>query len=428
MTVLMNKKQEIKNRIDLINKGEVPKGYKKEYGYIVPNDWQVLPIKYIVKQVKRAKEKPSEPYWRLSVRSHAKGTFHSFVENPEQVVMEELFEVKENDLIVNITFAWEHAIAIVKKEDEGLLVSHRFPTYEFNKNACVKFYENIIKFPRIKKMLGDMSPGGAGRNRVLNQTDFYNKLYVPYTSRKEQEKIAEILSCCDKVIELKEKTIEEKYRIKNLIIQNELKHINCNNNVSGKYIKLGTCVKFYKSKELPKEKIVNNGVYPCIHYGQLFRVYGSQIKNIISYTNENDEYFMSQEGDVLMPTSDVTPTGLATASCINLDNVILGGDILIIRPNKKMLNGNYLSYVIASERKQILKLVTGVTVYHIYSSDMKNFKFWLPNIKKQENIVNKLSQCDKEIELLKQELEQYKQLKKSLSQLLLTGIVRVNEV
>lgn len=424
----MNKKQEIKNRIDLINKSEVPKGYKKEYGYIVPNDWQVLPIKYIVKQVKRAKEKPSEPYWRLSVRSHAKGTFHSFVENPEQVVMEELFEVKENDLIVNITFAWEHAIAIVKKEDEGLLVSHRFPTYEFNKNACVKFYENIIKFPRIKKMLGDMSPGGAGRNRVLNQADFYNKLYVPYTSRKEQEKIAEILSCCDKVIELKEKTIEEKYRIKNLIIQNELKHINCNNDVSGKYIKLGTCVKFYKSKELPKEKIVNNGVYPCIHYGQLFRVYGSQIKNIISYTNENDEYFMSQEGDVLMPTSDVTPTGLATASCINLDNVILGGDILIIRPNKKMLNGNYLSYVIASERKQILKLVTGVTVYHIYSSDMKNFKFWLPNIKKQENIVNKLSQCDKEIELLKQELEQYKQLKKSLSQLLLTGIVRVNEV
>ena len=424
----MNKKQEIKNRIDLINKGEVPKGYKKRFGYIVPNDWDIVPIKKVVTQVHRSVDKPNEPYYRLSVRSHAKGTFHSFVEDPETVAMEELYKVKENDLIVNITFAWEHAIAIVKKEDDGLLVSHRFPTYEFNKNACVKFYENIIKFPRIKKMLGDMSPGGAGRNRVLNQTDFYNKLYVPYALRKEQEKIAEILRCCDKVIELKEKTIEEKYRIKNLIIQNELKHINCNNDVSGKYIKLGTCVKFYKSKELPKEKIVNNGVYPCIHYGQLFRVYGSQIKNIISYTNENDEYFMSQEGDVLMPTSDVTPTGLATASCINLDNVILGGDILIIRPNKKILNGNYLSYVIASERKQILKLVTGVTVYHIYSSDMKNFKFWLPNIKKQENIVNKLSQCDKEIELLQQELEQYKQFKKSLSQLLLTGIVRVNEV
>ena len=151
-------------------------------------------------------------------------------------------------------------------------------------------------------------------------------------------------------------------------------------------------------------------------------------ENIISYTNENDGYFMSQKGDVLMPTSDVTPTGIATASCINLDNVVLGGDILIIRPNKKILNGNYLSYVISSERKQILKLVTGVTVYHIYSSDMKNFKFWLPSIEKQENIVNKLSQCDREIELLEQELEHYKQLKKSLSQLLLTGIVRVNEV
>ena len=199
----MNKKQEIKNRIDLINKGEVPEGYKKRFGYIVPNDWDIVPIKKVVTQVHRSVDKPNEPYYRLSVRSHAKGTFHSFVEDPETVAMEELYKVKENDLIVNITFAWEHAIAIVKKEDDGLLVSHRFPTYEFNNNACVKFYENIIKFPRIKKMLGDMSPGGAGRNRVLNQTDFYNKLYMPYTNRKEQEKIAEILSCCDKVIELR---------------------------------------------------------------------------------------------------------------------------------------------------------------------------------------------------------------------------------
>ena len=54
-------------------------------------------------------------------------------------------------------------------------------------------------------------------------------------------------------------------------------------------------------------------------------------------------------------------------------------------------------------------------------------KFVLPTIEKQTQIVKILSKYDKKIELLQQELEQYKQLKKSLSQLLLTGIVRTME-
>ena len=46
--------------------------------------------------------------------------------------------VLENDLVVNITFAWAGAIAIVKKEDDGGLVSHRFPTYTFKTNQTNK--------------------------------------------------------------------------------------------------------------------------------------------------------------------------------------------------------------------------------------------------------------------------------------------------
>ena len=428
----MNKKQEIKNRIDLINKGEVPEGYKCCWGYFYPADWSIKKLKYLFNKVKTKNADSST--LPVFTNSATQGVILQDEYFDREIVNEDntsgYYIVENGDFMYNPRISSNAPAGPINRNHLGIkgIASPLYTVFRAKKDENIKFIENYFKSNYWHRYMKSVSNQGARHDRLnLTDDDFMN-MPIPQPSEKEQEKIAEILSCCDKVIELKEKTIEEKYRIKNLIIQNELKHINCNNDVSGKYIKLGTCVKFYKSKELPKEKIVNNGVYPCIHYGQLFRVYGSQIKNIISYTNENDEYFMSQEGDVLMPTSDVTPTGLATASCINLDNVILGGDILIIRPNKKILNGNYLSYVIASERKQILKLVTGVTVYHIYSSDMKNFKFWLPNIKKQENIVNKLSQCDKEIELLKQELEQYKQFKKSLSQLLLTGIVRVNEV
>lgn len=49
----------------------------------------------------------------------------------------------------------------------------------------------------------------------------------------------------------------------------------------------------------------------------------------------------------------------------------------------------------------------------------------MPPLNEQTAIANILSTADREIELLQQELEQEKQKKKALMQLLLTGIVRV---
>jgi len=63
----------------------------------------------------REVKKPKEPYLAIGIRSHCKGTFQKPEANPEKNAMDNLFQVKQNDLIVNITFAWEGAIAIVKQ-------------------------------------------------------------------------------------------------------------------------------------------------------------------------------------------------------------------------------------------------------------------------------------------------------------------------
>ena len=406
----MNKKEEIKNRIDLINRGEVPEGYKKVHGYIIPNDWNILPIKKIAGQVKRSVEKPSESYYRLSVRSHAKGTFHSFVENPETVAMEELFQVKENDLIVNITFAWEHAIAIVKKEDNNLLVSHRFPTYVFNSNASVKFYENIIKLPRIKKMLSDMSPGGAGRNRVLNQTDFYNSLYIPYTNFKEQEKIAKILNCCDKVIELKQKLLEEKNKefiidINKLIYKNNLKY---------PMKKIGEICEILDNKRIPLNDEERFNIKGSIPY------YGAN--GILDYINKyifNEELVLLAEDGGHFDEYYKRPIAqfVKGKSWINNHSHILKAK------NKENL---YLYFSLV--HKNILSILNGAGRAKLNQADLKKIKIPYPDNKKQNEIARILSMKEKHIRLLEQELEQYKQLKKALSQLLLTGIVRTVEV
>lgn len=153
-------------------------------------------------------EKPTENYLALGIRSHGKGIFHKPDSDPKAIAMDKLYEVKENDFIVNITFAWEHAVAIISKEDEGGLVSHRFPTYVIDqKTVSVEFFRHIILQPFFKQMLDNISPGGAGRNRVLSKKDLL-KLEISVPSLEEQTVIAEVLNTAQQEL----KQYEEKLK------------------------------------------------------------------------------------------------------------------------------------------------------------------------------------------------------------------------
>jgi type I restriction enzyme S subunit len=140
---------------------------------------------------------------------------------------------------------------------------------------------------------------------------------------------------------------------------------------------LGEAVDFLKGKSLPKEKIVDGGYNKCIHYGELFTHYPAVINEIKSRTNQSlDESVLSKANDVLVPTSDVTPDGLATASCLAEDNVILGGDILVIRGD--VIDGRYLSHFIRKSKSKIMQMVSGSTVYHIYAKDLGKLQVPIP--------------------------------------------------
>ena len=155
--------------------------------------WKVRVLSECLNFTPRPILKPSENYLALGLRSHGKGIFHKNNFDPASIAMETLYEVKENDLIVNITFAWEHAVAIVSKKDEGGLVSHRFPTYTFNsQNAIPEYFRHFILQKRFKFLLELISPGGAGRNRVMSKTDFL-KLELKIPDVEEQKAIANIL-------------------------------------------------------------------------------------------------------------------------------------------------------------------------------------------------------------------------------------------
>lgn len=164
--------------------------------------WQKKPLGYFINYTPRPVDKPSVNFLALGIRSHGKGIFHKSDFDPEAIAMETLYEVKQNDLVVNITFAWEHAVAIAKKEDEGGLVSHRFPTYTFKPDkASPGFFKFFILQPYFKYLLDLISPGGAGRNRVLSKKELI-KLEINCPSLEEQFAIASVLSEADKELKL----------------------------------------------------------------------------------------------------------------------------------------------------------------------------------------------------------------------------------
>lgn len=173
--------------------------------------WKIQPLENFIKLIVREVPKPNIPYLGIGLRSHGKGTFLKYDEQPEKNSMDNFYVVRPNDLIVNITFAWEQAIAIVRPEDDGALASHRFPTYTFIEgNGHSDFFRFFILQPRMKFMLQMISPGGAGRNRVMSKSDFI-KLEFLLPEYAEQTAIAQVMQAADKEISLL-KTKEEKLR------------------------------------------------------------------------------------------------------------------------------------------------------------------------------------------------------------------------
>lgn len=177
-------------------------------GKLVSKESKKISLSQFLTFSPRELQKPKENYLALGIRSHGKGVFHKPDSNPNAIAMDKLYEVKENDFIVNITFAWEHAVAIISKEDEGGLVSHRFPTYVIDKKiVSVQYFRHVILQPFFKQMLDNISPGGAGRNRVLSKKDLL-KLKISIPTLKEQDNIAKILNTANQEVKQYQNKLE----------------------------------------------------------------------------------------------------------------------------------------------------------------------------------------------------------------------------
>ena len=162
--------------------------------------------------------------------------------------------------------------------------------------------------------------------------------------------------------------------------------------------KLGAIAEFSKGTGISKEQRSETGL-PCILYGELYTTYTNEvIENVVSKTDlDPTDLVKSQKNDVIIPSSGETAEDIATARCVTSDNVLLGGDLNIIRlvePN----DGRFMSYQLNGIRKyDIAKIAQGVSVVHLYGGDLKMLSVTFPQSPEQKKIADCISLLDRRI-------------------------------
>lgn len=177
------------------------------------NEWKKQKFDDILEKYEDPVATPHDGYERLGVRSHVKGTFHSYVAPGAELETAQMHRVAANKLLFNITFAWEHAVAITDETDEGKLVSHRFPQFTFAPEMDPKFFRCVVADDKFRYHLWLSSPGGAGRNRVLNIPEMMEyQAYLP--EHAEQARLANWFSHLDELIVLHQSKLEKLQNLK----------------------------------------------------------------------------------------------------------------------------------------------------------------------------------------------------------------------
>ena len=175
----------------------------------------------------------------------------------------------------------------------------------------------------------------------------------------------------------------------------------------------------YKGTGISKDQLYDDGE-PCILYGELYTKYKSEtIREVISKTNiNNTKLVRSKANDVIIPCSGETAEDIATARCVLNGNILLGGDLNIIRLHG--YDGAFMSYQLNGRRKyDIAKVAQGVSIVHLYGEHLKGVKTINPCLEEQKKIAKLLSLLDERIATQNKIIEDLKKLKSAISKKLL---------
>ena len=419
----------IKARIEKIKNGEVPEGYKRTKIGIVPNEWEISKIGNISKSVIPGATPSTsvKEYWGGNIKWMSSGEIHNrFIYNTRGKISQKGYDACSTTMLpahcVLVALAGQGKTrGCVAVNEVELCTNQSIAAIVPNDiHYLYLFYFLENKYLELRKISsGDGTRGGLNISLVNGF-----QLLIPLEA--EQQKIAEILATQDKVIELKEKLLKEKQRQKKYLMQQLLTGKKRLPGFSGQWktLKLNEVLEERNEKNTEQNLeicsvAVQKGVVNQIeHLGRSFAAADTSNYNVVRYGDI--VYTKSPTGE--FPFGIIKQSQLGKAAVSPLYGVFKPityalGYILHCYFEVPINTNNYLNPIIQKGAKNTI---------NISNSTFLSNKLLLPlDIKEQNAIAQILSTADREIELLKKDIEQEKLKKKSLMQLLLTGIVRV---
>ena len=189
-----------------------------------------------------------------------------------------------------------------------------------------------------------------------------------------------------------------------------------------KETKLEKIAEITKGSGISKDQLSEHGS-PCILYGELYTKYKSEIINEVYSRTELDSSLLvkSKANDVIIPCSGETAIDISTARCVPFNNILLGGDLNIIR--LKNNDGGFFAYQLNGTRKKdIARVAQGVSVVHLYGENLKHIRVYHPAIEEQKKITRLLSLIDERIATQNKIIEDLKKLKSAISERLFKSV------
>ncbi|SMG22299.1 restriction endonuclease subunit S [Fibrobacter sp. UWB13] len=416
---------EIEKRIKAVQAGRVPAGYKRTKVGIVPKEWGEVRFHDMFSRVVRKNKEGNTNVLTISAQYGLINQNEFFNKTVASDDKSNYYLMEKGEFAYNKSYSNGYPFGALKRldfYDKGIVSPLYICFAASENNKCPDFYVHYFEAGLMNGEIQAFAQEGARNHGLLNISvdDFFNSnLLNPPLS--EQKKIAEILATQDRVIELKEKLIAEKqcqkkYLMSTLLDKRQEAKDERGTSSSNKFKING--IEIDKSKwerkrinEFCSLKSGNTITASKFHENGKCPVYGGN--GLRGYT---DTY--THEGQY-------TLIGRQGALCGNV----------------KFVEGKFF----ASEHAIVVSPYQSSSIFLYYFFDFLNLnkksestaqpglsvdkisKIYchLPSLPEQKAIADVLSAADEEISLLQKDLEQEKLKKKSLMQLLLTGLVRV---
>lgn len=426
--------QTIKTRIEQIGRGEVPEGYKKTKAGIVPLEWSLFKLKDISMEIHESAGNSKYETLSISAGIGFVNQANKFGKEISGAQYSKYTVLQKGDFSYNKGNSKKYPQGCIYqlKDREKAVVPNVFESFRLTKGYN-DYYEQLFIHGYFNSQLFSKINHGVRDDGLLNLRgdDFYS-CYIPFPPIEEQEKIAEILSAQDKVISLKEKLIEQKKQQKTLL-SNQLfsdAYIK-EKSVYGKKVKLGEICAVVTD-------YVSNGSFKNLKDNVQYLEEGYAVLIRLADFNNNFDpekfIYVSEKAYKFLSRSSVYPGDIIISNVGSVGSIFRAPDLkqpMSLAPNTilvrtKICDDYFYQFIASAKGQELLKTITSTTAQPKFNkTDFKGLEMYIPDLKTQKYIAQILNYADEEIKLLRKDLEEEKQKKKALMQLLLTGIVRV---